>query len=133
MSKCKECGFDGWHDRCCSTQFTKPAPSAEPETPTDRILCIDHTGKWMCWLKLDDLREALSRVGLAIVPAADVVTAEERKVLEASSEAPESELQLLISMPGHPSWEVEHARAELARRAAAAKAAEKSRRETGDW
>lgn len=56
------------------------------------------------------LKAALSAHGLHVVTAADV------KVLEASSDAPESELRLLLSMPGVPTWETEHAEAELARR-----------------
>lgn len=47
------------------------------------------------------------------VPA---IAATERAVLDASAKAPDSELRLVVSMPGHPTWEVEHARAELARR-----------------
>ncbi len=64
---------------------------------------------------IDDLKDTLQRATDSPPPAA--CTAAERAVLDASSKASESELRLTASMSGHPAWEVEHARAELARRA----------------
>lgn len=49
---------------------------------------------------------------------AGACTPGERAVLDASARAPESELRLVLNMGGHPSWEVDHARAELSRREA---------------
>lgn len=49
-------------------------------------------------------------------PALRSCTPAERAVLDACADAPESELRLILSLGGHPSWEMTLARAELALR-----------------
>lgn len=74
----------------------------------------------------------LSRAGLSIVPASDVPSPEERKVLEVLGDVPNT---LIDDWRRWPSgWLMLLAKAELARRAAKeTDHAERSRRETGDW
>lgn len=81
----------------------KPEPSAEPECDADPgpyfCVCCDEANVTRCdedrccvacgfdLVPLSQMRTLLSRAGLTIVPAADVPSAEERKVLEALSRA----------------------------------------------
>lgn len=113
------------------------------ELDSDGDLLVDIEERWgvtgdkcCCTIKASILRALLSRAGLSIVPAGDVPTPEERKVLEA----------MAAIEPWVFDWirhdnialvpKVLHAplQAELARRAATkTDPAERSRRETGDW
>ncbi len=95
--------------------------SESTETPKDLVRCIDQTGKWMCWLKLDDLKQALATQGLRIVDAKDAA------VLDASVRMPEKQLRDSIAefeatpedeRTIHIAIAVEYCRAELARRGA---------------
>lgn len=60
--------------------------------------------------RCDATQETAQEHGYRLIGPAEVA------VLAASAKAPESELKLVVSMGGHPSWEREHAQAELARR-----------------
>lgn len=55
-----------------------------------RAVGTQHTAGYV---GISDLQTALSRAGLALVPAADVLMPEERAVLEAVASIPDSELR----------------------------------------
>lgn len=122
------CGVCGACRRWCPHEATQPPAAAGPEPMPERfIMPVCGHGA-----TLAELRALLATQGRAIVPTAEVVTAEERRVLDAmAGVALESVKRAITSAKRSDKRRVW--RAELARRAAKADDAEKSRRETGDW
>ena len=98
------CGPDGVAHYVNAEEYArfnaKPAPSPQPEMPEGfeefwsmgvwRYVRLDGHG-----LSVDDMRALLATQGLAIVPAAEVTTPGERKVLEACEGLDEGALRWL--------------------------------------
>jgi hypothetical protein len=100
----------------------KPAPSAEPDPELE--FWLDPLCTKMAVIRLSALRMLMAPIGLAIVPAAAVPSAEERvwrhdcELNARRAETFEALLREAVDdLQGLPSWR-ERAKAELARRAA---------------